>query len=205
MNTIERHKTLTLAEISDELNLPQHVLRFWESCFPQIQSLTLPRKKRYSFRDLILFYGLRCLLYVKGNTIRQVHLLLEEKGLADIARLGMQVYQETHPSVSDQDTAKNFDACQKELFSEKNLHKNPDEIFMHENCDRIVYSEGVCDGNPEEARENSRPGKASGKDREGGKILHPVPLSPLQQSSLEDALFELLKCQSLLNQSLGKE
>ncbi len=69
----------TISEISEELDVPQHVLRFWESKFPQIQPLKRNGRRRY-YRpeDKALLIGIRDLLYVEGYTIRGVQKLLSE-------------------------------------------------------------------------------------------------------------------------------
>lgn len=69
----------TISEISEELDVPQHVLRFWESKFPQLQPLKRNGRRRY-YRpeDKALLVGIRDLLYVEGYTIRGVQKLLEQ-------------------------------------------------------------------------------------------------------------------------------
>ncbi len=69
----------TISEISEELDVPQHVLRFWESKFPQIQPLKRNGRRRY-YRpeDKALLIGIRDLLYVEGYTIRGVQKLLSD-------------------------------------------------------------------------------------------------------------------------------
>ncbi len=69
----------TISEISEELEVPQHVLRFWESKFPQLEPLKRNGRRRY-YRpeDKALLIGIRDLLYVEGYTIRGVQKLLEQ-------------------------------------------------------------------------------------------------------------------------------
>lgn len=69
----------TISEASDELNVPQHVLRFWETKFSQIRPLKRGGRRRY-YRpeDLALLVSIRDLLYDKGYTIKGVQRLLKE-------------------------------------------------------------------------------------------------------------------------------
>ena len=71
----------TIAEVASELDLPAHVLRFWESKFPQIKPLKRRGGRRY-YRpeDVSLLRRIRSLLYTEGYTIKGVQRLLREGG-----------------------------------------------------------------------------------------------------------------------------
>lgn len=71
----------TIAEVAGELELPAHVLRFWESKFPQIKPLKRRGGRRY-YRpeDVALLRRIRSLLYTEGYTIKGVQRLLRESG-----------------------------------------------------------------------------------------------------------------------------
>ncbi len=71
----------TISEVADEIDVPQHVLRFWESRFTQIRPLKRGGGRRY-YRpnDVDLLRGVRHLLYGEGYTIRGVQRLLREQG-----------------------------------------------------------------------------------------------------------------------------
>lgn len=71
----------TISEVADELHLPQHVLRFWETRFPQIKPLKRGGNRRY-YRpdDVELLRSIRFLLYDEGLTIRGVQKMLREQG-----------------------------------------------------------------------------------------------------------------------------
>jgi DNA-binding transcriptional MerR regulator len=73
----------TISEVAEEINVPQHVLRFWESRFVQIRPLKRGGGRRY-YRpdDVDLLRGVRHLLYGEGYTIRGVQRILREEGLA---------------------------------------------------------------------------------------------------------------------------
>ena len=73
----------TISEVAEEINVPQHVLRFWESRFTQIRPLKRGGGRRY-YRpdDVDLLRGVRHLLYGEGYTIRGVQRILRENGLS---------------------------------------------------------------------------------------------------------------------------
>ena len=71
----------TISEVADDLDLPQHVLRFWETRFPQIKPMKRGGGRRY-YRpeDVDLLKGIRHLLYDHGYTIKGVQKLLKTNG-----------------------------------------------------------------------------------------------------------------------------
>jgi len=71
----------TISEVADELEVPQHVLRFWEGRFPQVRPLKRGGGRRY-YRpeDVALLRRIRDLLYREGYTIKGVQKLLKESG-----------------------------------------------------------------------------------------------------------------------------
>ena len=71
----------TISEVADDLHIPQHVLRFWETKFPQVKPLKRGGGRRY-YRpdDIALLRRISDLLYVQGYTIKGVQRLLREGG-----------------------------------------------------------------------------------------------------------------------------
>jgi DNA-binding transcriptional MerR regulator len=71
----------TISEVADELHIPQHVLRFWETKFPQVKPLKRGGGRRY-YRpdDIALLRRISGLLYIQGYTIKGVQRLLREGG-----------------------------------------------------------------------------------------------------------------------------
>ena len=95
----------TISEVADEIDVPQHVLRFWESRFAQIRPMKRGGGRRY-YRpdDVDLLRGVRHLLYGEGYTIRGVQRILREQGagfVQEVWRLGA----EQPPPQSDEDRA----------------------------------------------------------------------------------------------------
>ena len=71
----------TISEVADDLDVPQHVLRFWETRFREIKPMKRGGGRRY-YRpdDVDLLRGIRHLLYGEGYTIRGVQRILREQG-----------------------------------------------------------------------------------------------------------------------------
>jgi DNA-binding transcriptional MerR regulator len=72
----------TISEVADDLKVPQHVLRFWETRFNQIRPMKRAGGRRY-YRpdDVDLLRGIHHLLYGEGYTIRGVQRILRDQGL----------------------------------------------------------------------------------------------------------------------------
>jgi len=71
----------TISEVASDLDVPQHVLRFWESKFTQVKPLKRGGNRRY-YRpaDIELLRAIRQLLHTEGFTIRGVQKLFKEQG-----------------------------------------------------------------------------------------------------------------------------
>jgi len=75
----------TISEASDELSVPQHVLRFWETKFTFIKPMKRAGGRRlYRPADIAVLQGVKILLHDEGVTIRGVQKLYREQGLARI-------------------------------------------------------------------------------------------------------------------------
>lgn len=79
----------TISEVAMELDMPQHVLRFWESRFAQVRPIKRAGGRRY-YRpeDVDLLRGIRTLLYREGFTIKGAQKVMREKGQRYVADLG---------------------------------------------------------------------------------------------------------------------
>lgn len=79
----------TISEVAEDLDLPQHVLRFWETRFPQIKPLKRGGRRRY-YRpdDIDLLRGIRHLLYGQGYTIKGVQRILKQEGSRVVQSIG---------------------------------------------------------------------------------------------------------------------
>ena len=79
----------TISEVAAELEVPQHVLRFWETKFAAVKPLKRGGGRRY-YRpdDLDLLRGVRALLYADGLTIKGVQKILREQGARYVMEIG---------------------------------------------------------------------------------------------------------------------
>jgi DNA-binding transcriptional MerR regulator len=79
----------TISEVAEDLDLPQHVLRFWETRFTQIKPMKRGGGRRY-YRpdDIDLLKGIRILLYDQGYTIKGVQKLLKQNGNKFVIAIG---------------------------------------------------------------------------------------------------------------------
>jgi DNA-binding transcriptional MerR regulator len=79
----------TISEVSEVLDTPAHVLRFWESRFSQIKPVKRGGGRRYYRpQDIDLLRGIRDLLYTEGLTIKGVQKILRERGVRHVVELG---------------------------------------------------------------------------------------------------------------------
>ena len=85
MNSKSPEAFRTISEVSKDLSLPQHVLRFWETKFTQIKPIKRGGGRRY-YRpeDVRLLKGIKNLLYNDGYTIRGVQKVIKENGTRNI-------------------------------------------------------------------------------------------------------------------------
>ena len=94
----------TISEVSDDIDVPQHVLRFWETKFNQVKPMKRGGGRRY-YRpdDVALLKHIRSLLYDDGYTIRGVQRLLGEKGMRTVLLQARQASCEedlvVHPTI----------------------------------------------------------------------------------------------------------
>jgi len=95
----------TISEVADLLEVPAHVLRFWETRFSQIQPVKRGGGRRY-YRpeDIALLRGIQDLLHVQGMTIKGVQKVLKERGVKHVTGIGQDVkltVVKTQPSLNE--------------------------------------------------------------------------------------------------------
>jgi DNA-binding transcriptional MerR regulator len=88
----------TISEVALELDMPQHVLRFWESRFAQVRPIKRAGGRRY-YRpeDVDLLRGIRTLLYREGFTIKGAQKVMRDRGQRYVAELGRAAYAGSAP------------------------------------------------------------------------------------------------------------
>ena len=92
MRAKSRDAFRTISEVADWLDVPAHVLRFWESKFTQVKPVKRAGGRRY-YRpaDMDLLGGIRKLLHDDGMTIRGVQKILREKGVRHVSDLSLPI------------------------------------------------------------------------------------------------------------------
>ncbi len=175
----------TISEVAEELDIPQHVLRFWETRFAQIKPMKRSGGRRY-YRpdDVDLLKGIRRLLYGEGYTIRGVQRILKEHGVASVQRL------------ADGSAVASFGAIE-EVIGQSILE--PDDAAPgidlddddYEGADGIDFRllESDEDGIPAALDAGPIPGVAGGA-------------RPLDVARLQAVLQDLIACRQLLDQAL---
>jgi len=94
----------TISEVADELDLPQHVLRFWETRFRDIKPMKRGGGRRY-YRpeDIDLLRGIRHLLYGEGYTIRGAQRIIREQGVRFVQEVWQQGAPQPPHGVAEED------------------------------------------------------------------------------------------------------
>lgn len=170
----------TISEVSEELDVPQHVLRFWESRFAQIRPVKRAGGRRY-YRpeDIDLLRGIRSLLYSDGYTIRGVQKILRDRGLRQVAEIGRGEVEADAPAILEVE----IDASAETL----------DEVALEETGDEQVVAQAPA-GEPTHAR-----AAIAMLERAHAAPSVQSTLSPEQQAKLEFLLADLLNLKKRLN------
>jgi DNA-binding transcriptional MerR regulator len=178
----------TISEVAEDLDIPQHVLRFWETRFAQIKPMKRSGGRRY-YRpdDVDLLKGIRRLLYGEGYTIRGVQRILKEHGIASVQRL------------SDGSAIASFGAIE-EAIGRSVLERDDDgdapgidvDDDDYEGTDGIDFRllESDEDGIPAVFDSGPIPGVGAGEAR------------PLDVARLQGVLQDLIACRQLLDSAL---
>lgn len=119
----------TISEVADEIEVPQHVLRFWESRFPQIRPMKRGGGRRY-YRpdDVDLLRGVRHLLYGEGYTIRGVQRILREHGVTFVQTVWT-ASADLPPDVDDDDEEADEEIAEEEDAGEPTATRSEPNLF----------------------------------------------------------------------------
>ncbi|PHP66883.1 MerR family transcriptional regulator [Zhengella mangrovi] len=170
----------TISEVAEDLDLPQHVLRFWETRFVQIKPMKRGGGRRYYRpQDVELIKGIRHLLYDQGYTIKGVQRLVKENGVPFVVALGSGDVSAIEAIAQKKQT---------ELESQK-PHAAPEAPVDDDQL--------VGEARPKQPRRFfglGRPDDDGPVDAGSGK------LSKDNRALLQEALFDLLECKRLLDQ-----
>lgn len=207
----------TISEVADDLDVPQHVLRFWETRFTQIKPMKRSGGRRY-YRpdDVNLLRGIRRLLYGEGYTIRGVQRILREHGIKSVQSL---------TDVSADHASALFDGPS--FGAEKDTHASDlaDLDAAGENDDEFAEEQSAAQdrsyASPLSVRglglplTNSAPPKAvvpkpvqpaSSNGLSGAEAYAPPSVRngarPMDRSKLQAALDDLIGARALIDQAL---
>jgi DNA-binding transcriptional MerR regulator len=179
----------TISEVAQELDIPQHVLRFWETRFSQIKPMKRSGGRRY-YRpdDVDLLKGIRRLLYGEGYTIRGVQRILKEHGIKSVQGL------------ADSSAAVSFGAIEDAIGQSlmepedeapiRGLADSDDDDLQGEEEDGIDFRFAEIDD--EEILTTFRKGGSAA----------PAGPSALDRERLGRALADLVACREMLDEAL---
>ena len=176
----------TISEVATDLDIPQHVLRFWETRFPQIKPMKRSGGRRY-YRpdDIDLLKGIRRLLYAEGYTIRGVQRILKEHGVASVQRL------------ADATAVASFGVIE-DVVGRSILERDHDDASGIDVDDDDYDGADGIDFRLLDADEDGLPAAL-----DAGPIPGVVGVPrPLDTARLEDVLQDLIACRQLIEQAL---
>jgi DNA-binding transcriptional MerR regulator len=185
----------TISEVADDLDIPQHVLRFWETRFTQIKPMKRSGGRRY-YRpdDVDLLRGIRRLLYGEGYTIRGVQRILKEHGIKSVQGL-----------IDGSAAAPSFPAADQAALrgppddgDEPEIDADDEEDEIDEAPATPRRASGAGSPSPRAdtaARPRPSPAAASRAD-------HGSEARKLELAKLQTALQDLIACRQLLDSAL---
>jgi DNA-binding transcriptional MerR regulator len=212
--------------VAEEIDVPQHVLRFWESRFTQIRPLKRGGGRRY-YRpdDIDLLRGVRHLLYGEGYTIRGVQRILREEGLSFVQNVWRAGAAQPADDPEEEDVAESADALDAEDGIEAD---GDDETEGEDDEDAEEDTDDEAEKEPEKAPVRARepsffpgpaPAAARNEQRREPSLMPPTAAAPvrpaattqsrpavaadsLSRQKLQAALDDLIACRNLIQAAL---
>lgn len=168
----------TISEVAEDLDLPQHVLRFWETRFTQIKPLKRGGGRRYYRpQDVDLIRGIRFMLYDQGYTIKGVQKLLRDNGQQFVVAIGR------------------GDMAEVDAIS---------QMKAAEAAEIAVVEPQAAGGEDLVGQAKAKPTRRffglTGRDEDGPVAHDAGALSRDNRALLQETLFDLLECKRLLDQ-----
>jgi DNA-binding transcriptional MerR regulator len=179
----------TISEVGEDLDLPQHVLRFWETRFTQIKPLKRGGGRRY-YRpaDVDLLKGIRHLLYEQGYTIKGVQRLLKDNGNQFVIALGSGDVNAADEIARQRQVAQ--EAATQAPPAQK---RNATPVFDADD-DAVV-------GAPKVSATRRFFGLGGKGDDQGPVAADHQGVAKDNRALLQEVLFDLLECKRLLDQT----
>ena len=184
----------TISEVADDLDIPQHVLRFGETRFAQIKPMKRSGGRRY-YRpdDVDLLRGIRRLLYGEGYTIRGVQRILKEHGIKAVQ------------GVADQSAAVSFGAVEEAIGKSLNEPDEAETLTVESDDDDFDGEEQGIDYRfvePDEEGILASFGKRRTAPRAQAAAASTRGLSAADRERLERVLLDLVACRQSLDAAL---
>ncbi|MGE3149748.1 MAG: MerR family transcriptional regulator [Pseudorhodoplanes sp.] len=181
----------TISEVADDLRVPQHVLRFWETRFPQIRPMKRAGGRRY-YRpdDVDLLRGIHHLLYGEGYTIRGVQRILKDSGPKFVQTV-WQRDAEDEPALAGEPERRGL------------LSVLPSLLAKGETGSDVPSPEADEDDEPESDAAAERDPHPVAPRVAAASAPRQETLQPDQIRKLQDTLNELAECRRLLEETLG--
>ena len=180
----------TISEVAQELDIPQHVLRFWETRFSQIKPMKRSGGRRY-YRpdDVDLLKGIRRLLYGEGYTIRGVQRILKEHGVKSVQGLADGAAAVSFGAIEDAIGASLMEP--EEETGVRGTLDTDDDDFQGEESEGIDFRFSETDDED-----------ILTTFRKGGTAPPPAGPSALDRERLGRALSDLVACREMLDLAL---
>jgi DNA-binding transcriptional MerR regulator len=214
----------SISEVAAELDLPQHVLRFWESRFHDIRPMKRGGGRRY-YRpeDVNLLRGIRHLLYGEGYTIRGVQRILREQGAKFVAVVWQEgAPQPPHGASEDEDLAEEAASAEAEAADEaRGIGSRLSALIGRDLGDRAddagARREPPLKGAPEPRVEptdraiHGTPEPALAAPEPAAPAVYAPPPSPPARLAREDlqklhaVLHELAECRKLIDVAMVRQ
>jgi DNA-binding transcriptional MerR regulator len=178
----------TISEVADEIDVPQHVLRFWESRFSQIRPMKRGGGRRfYRPEDVDLLRGIRHLLYGEGYTIRGVQRILREQSPAFVQNAWRAGAELPPPEVEE-------DGGEDDTAEAPSVERSEPDL-------------SVSSATPPRPRERAGQERSAIRQEPAARsVPAPAPrgMAPEEKRKLHVALDELVECRRLLELALSE-
>jgi DNA-binding transcriptional MerR regulator len=187
----------TISEVADELDIPQHVLRFWESRFPQIKPMKRAGGRRY-YRpeDVDLLRGVRHLLYGEGYTIRGVQRILREQGQKFVQAVWQPGAAQPAAEPADDEAYEDADTATQGEVGETSSEEAPRSL--------LGLLRGAATGRRDAGTDEAENSVADAPAEPATAAAAPQ-LSRENVRRLQSALHELRECRQAIDQALKDE
>jgi len=182
----------TISEVAEDLDLPQHVLRFWETRFTQIKPMKRGGGRRY-YRpdDVDLLKGIRQLLYDEGYTIRGVQRILKAQGNRYVIGIGSGEIDIGDPATPLSEFAAEGSSADKSAIT----------TTAPESAKKAILVKDLGEGGKSGAASGrSLLGRLRGNDAADEISASGLALNEDDRRNLQSTLYELLECKRLLDQ-----